>query len=129
MVAQVAADEPDTAAKMVLPITLVWSSRPGRAFTHGARPLNMLSDSLVRNRISPIHTNRGSAVSVQLLAEPQMVSAMASPAGRDENSSMPSQATPAKVSPIHTPLPSSANRPNSSSPVMAMSLMVGSFVV
>jgi hypothetical protein len=39
--------------------------------------------SRVRNRISPIQTNSGSAVSVQLLAEPQMVTAMASPAGRD----------------------------------------------
>ena len=110
MVAQVAAEEPDTAAKMVLPNILVCSNRPGRALTHGASPLNILSDNLVRKRISPIHTKSGSAVSVQLLAAPQMVSTMASPAGRDENTSMPIQATPASVRPIHTPLPSKANK-------------------
>src|SRR3954469_12597266 len=110
MVAHVAAEEPDTAAKMVQPITLVCSSRPGNRPTHGASPRNMLSLSLVRNRISPIQMNRGKAVSVQLEAEPHTVTAIASPAGRDENSSIPNQATPAKVRPIHTPLPSSANR-------------------
>src|SRR5436305_10484292 len=109
MVAHVAADEPDTAAKMVQPITFVCSKRPGKRLTHGARPLNMLSLSLVRNRISPIHTKSGSAVSVQLDAEPQTVIAIASPAGRDENSCMPIHATPASVRPIHTPLASSAN--------------------
>ena len=36
MVAQVAALEPETAAKMVQPMTLVCSSRPGRPWTHGA---------------------------------------------------------------------------------------------
>jgi hypothetical protein len=105
MVAQVAADEPDTAAKMAQPMTLVCSSRPGSQLTQGARPRNMLSDSLVRNRISPIQMNSGRAVSVQLEDEPQMVTAMASPAGRAENSCMPIQATPVSVRPIHTPLP------------------------
>ena len=83
MVAQVAADEPDTAAKMVQPMTLVCSSRPGSRSSQGARPLNMSSDSRVRNRISPIQTNSGSAVSVHDDAEPQIVTAIASPAGRD----------------------------------------------
>src|SRR5690606_10143685 len=118
MVAQVAADEPDTAAKMAQPITLACRSRPGRQVTHGARPRNMLADSLVRNRIAPIQMNRGRAVSVQLEAEPQMVTAMASPAGRTENSCMPIQATPVSVRPIHTPLPSSANNDRISRPVM-----------
>src|SRR4051812_16913085 len=106
MVAQVAADEPDTAAKIVQPITLVCNRLPGSRLTHGARPRNMLSLSLVRNRISPIQTNNGSAVSVQLEAEPQMVTAMASPAGRAENSCMPIQATPDSVRPIQMLLPS-----------------------
>src|SRR6218665_587728 len=101
MVAQVAALEPETAAKMVQPTTLVCSRRPGRPCTQGDRPLNMSCDSRVRNRISPIQMNRGKAVSVQLEAEPQIVTAMASPAGRDENSCMPIQATPERVSPIH----------------------------
>ena len=69
----------------------------------------MSSDRRVRNRISPIQTKSGSAVSVQDDAEPQIVTAIASPAGRDENSSMPIHATPASASPIHTPLPSSRN--------------------
>ncbi len=45
----------------------------------------MSSDSRVRNRISPIQTNSGSAVSVHDDAVPQIVTAIASPAGRDEN--------------------------------------------
>src|SRR4051812_22546693 len=124
MVAQVAADDPETAAKMVHPITLVCSRRPGRRDTQGARPRNMLSLSLVRNRISPIQMNRGRAVSVQLDAEPQTVTAIASPAGRDENSCMPIQATPASVRPIQTPLPRSRNSVTISSVVMATSFIV-----
>ena len=81
MVAQVAADEPDTAAKIVQPMMLVCSSRPGTRSSHGASPLNMSSDSRVRNRISPIQTNSGSAVSVHDDALPQIVTAIASPAG------------------------------------------------
>src|SRR5881398_3301599 len=124
MVAQVAADEPETAAKMVQPITLVCSSRPGRRDTHGASPRNMLSLSLVRNRISPIQMNRGRAVSVQLEAEPQTVTAIASPAGRDENSCMPIHATPASVRPIQTPLPRSRNSMTISRVVTATSFIV-----
>src|SRR6476660_5042142 len=86
MVAQVAALEPLTAAKMVQPMMLVCSSRPGRRESHGARPLNMSSDRRVRNRISPIHTKSGNAVSVHDDAVPQIVTAIASPAGRDANS-------------------------------------------
>src|SRR5437868_1271904 len=99
MVAQVAALEPDTAANTAQPATLVWRSRPGRLCIQGASPLNMSCDSLVRNRISPIQRNSGSAVSVQPEAEPQIVTAIASPAGRAENSCMPIQATPESVSP------------------------------
>ena len=64
-VAQVAAEEPDTDPKMPQARMLTWSSRPGMRRTQGARPLNSSSDSLVRNRISPIQTNIGSAASVQ----------------------------------------------------------------
>src|SRR5688572_4832105 len=128
MVAQVAAEDPDTAAKMVQPITLVCSSRPGKRLTQGARPRNMLSLSFVRKRISPIQTKSGSAVSVQLEAAPQTVTAMASPAGRAENSSMPIQATPARVRPIHTLLPRRANSEMISKVVMATSFMVQSLL-
>src|ERR1700712_3675981 len=105
MVAQVAADEPDTAAKMAQPITLVCSRRPGTFSSQGARPLNMSSDSRVRNRISPIQTNRGRAVRVQDDDAPQMVTAIASPAGRAENSAIEIQATPDSARPIQTPEP------------------------
>ena len=82
----------------------------------------MSSDSRVRNRISPIQTNSGSAVSVHDDAEPQIVTAIASPAGRDEKSSMPIHATPASASPIQTPLPSSANSATISSVVISASM-------
>src|SRR5580765_5974190 len=85
----------------------VCRSRPGSRFIHGARPLNMSSDKRVRNRISPIHTKSGSAVSVQDDVVPQIVSAIASPAERGEKSSIAIQATPARARPIHTPTPSS----------------------
>ena len=61
----------------------------------------------------------------QLLAEPQMVTAIASPALREENSSMPIQATPASVRPIQTPLPNKKNRVTIRNPVTSMSFMVG----
>src|SRR5258706_7186449 len=109
MVAQVAAEEPDTAAKIVQPTMLVCKSRPGIRLIHGASRLNMSSDNLVRNRISPIQTNSGKAVSVQLDDEPHTVTAIASPAGRLEKSSMPTQATPIKARPIQAPVPRSRN--------------------
>ena len=109
MVAQVAALEPDTAAKIVQPIILVCSKRPGKRFTHGTNPLNMSSDNLVRNSISPIHINSGSAVSVHDEADPHTVTAIASPTGRAVNSAMPNHATPSSPMPIHTPQPSRIN--------------------
>src|SRR3954471_13638046 len=124
MVAHVAALEPETAAKIAQPTTLVWSRRPGRRRIHGARPLNMSSLRRVRNRISPIQMKSGSAVSVQLDDEPQIVTAMASPAGRELNSCMPIQATPESVRPIQTPLARIANSERTSRAVMAKSLLI-----
>jgi hypothetical protein len=106
MVAQVAALDPLTAAKMVQPMMLVCSRRPGRRVSHGASPLNMSSESRVRKRISPIHTKSGSAVSVHDDSDPQIVTAIASPTGRLVKSSMPIHATPSSERPIHRPLPS-----------------------
>src|SRR5687768_10995166 len=122
MVAQVAALEPETAAKMVQPMMLVCSRRPGRRESQGASPLNMSSESRVRKRISPIHTKSGSAVSVHDETEPQIVTAIASPTGRVVKSSMPIQATPRSESPIQRPLPSSAKSSAISSAVMSMSI-------
>ena len=70
----------------------------------------MSSDSRVRNRISPIQMKSGSAVSVHDDDAPQIVTAIASPAGRDEKSCMPIHATPASARPIHTPLPRSSEQ-------------------
>jgi hypothetical protein len=63
-------------------------------------------------------------VSVHDEAEPQIVTAIASPAGRDEKSSMPIQATPAKARPIQTPLPSRRNSATTSMAVISASFIV-----
>src|SRR5690606_32732552 len=109
IVAQVAADEPDTAAKIAQPTTFVCNRRPGMRLSQGVKPTNKSCESRDRNKISPIHRNKGRAVSVQLDEAPQMVMAMASPAGRLENNSIPSHAVPARVSPTQTP---QARNPN-----------------
>src|SRR5690606_20588268 len=123
-VTQVAAEDPQTEAKIVQPSTLVCSRRPGSRFTQGARPRNRFSERLVRYRISPIQMNRGRAVRVQLLVLPQIVMAMASPAARLEKNSMPNQATPARVRPTQTPPPSSAKRTTIRAMLAVISFMV-----
>ena len=80
MVAVVAVDEPDTAAKMPHASTLMCASRPGRRDIHGARPENIRSASRVRNRISPIQMKSGSAVSAQSVLPPNTVVASRAPA-------------------------------------------------
>ena len=69
--------------------------------------------------------NSGRAVSVQLDDEVQMVVIMASPAGREVNSTMPTQATPSRASPTQTPVPSKRNRVKRKIPVSANSSMAG----
>ena len=108
-VATVAADDPEMAAKMAQPATLVCSRPPGRRASQGVRPLNSTSDRRERNRISPIQMNMGSAVSVHDDCAPQRIMAMESPVGRLVNSSMPIQAQPSRAAPTHTPEPNSAN--------------------
>src|SRR4030042_428503 len=105
IVAQVAAEDPEIAAKIAQPTTLVCISLPGRGPIQGARPRKRSSESRERKRISPIQIKRGRAVSVQLDREPQTVVAMASPAGRVVKSSIEIQATPIRDSPTHTPDP------------------------
>src|SRR5258708_34615756 len=65
MVAQVAADDPDTEPKIPQPSMVVCISRPGILLSQGERPSNISSESLVRKRISPIQMNIGSAASEQ----------------------------------------------------------------
>src|SRR4051812_50018216 len=83
----------------------------------------------VRKRISPIQMKSGRAVSVQLDDEPQTVTAMASPAGRELNSCMPIHATPESVRPIQTPLARMAKSDRTSSAVIAKSLLIASRLV
>ena len=67
--------------------------------------------------------NKGKAVRVQLDEEPQMVTDMASPAGRLLNNCMPIQATPDKDRPIQTPLPKMTKSVTTSKAVMRRSFM------
>src|SRR5690554_6711620 len=128
MVATVAADEPETAAKIAQPMTFVCSRRPGIRFNQGAKPLKRSCDSRVRKRISPIHKNSGKAVSVQLDAAPQILMAIASPAERAEKISMPSQAAPARVRPTHTPLARKPMMETTSMVITKISFMQCSFL-
>ena len=105
-----AAEDPETAAKIVHPAIFVCNNPPGKKRNHGASPRKRSCDKRVLNNISPIQINKGSAVNVQLLAPVQMVVIIASPAGRDVNNSMPTQATPMRAKPTQTELPSSKNK-------------------
>src|SRR5438067_13885219 len=96
IVAAVAADEPEIAAKMPQPNTLQCIRRPGSGAIQGASPWNMSSEMRVRKRISPIQMNSGSAVSAQLVLEPQLVVAISGPAGELVKTSMAIQPTPSR---------------------------------
>ena len=72
MVAAVAAEDPETAAKIPQLKTLTCNSLPGNPFNNGDNPLNQASDSRLRNRISPIQINRGRAVNDQDVVAPQL---------------------------------------------------------
>src|SRR5258708_36421750 len=97
MVAAVAAEEPEIAAKIPQPATLQCISRPGSGAIDGAGPRNMSSEMRVRNRISPIQMNSGSAVSAHLVLEPHTVVAIGPPAGDWVNRTIATQPTPSKV--------------------------------
>ena len=97
---------------MPQPRIVVCISRPGTRFSHGARPLNISSDSRVRNRISPIQMKSGSAASSQdALAFQNAVKRFFAgmPAGRFVNTAMPIQPTIASVIAIQTPPASSTS--------------------
>src|SRR5439155_23104334 len=104
MVAQVAAEEPDTAAKIPQPITFTWVSRPGSHCSQGERPRNISSDNLVRNRISPIQMNSGSAASVQDALALQLAVASTLPSGTSVVSAIATKPTNPSETAIHTPL-------------------------
>ena len=62
IVAAVAADEPETAAKIPQLRIFTCNSLPGSLDRKGERPWNKSSERLVRNSISPIQINKGKAV-------------------------------------------------------------------
>src|SRR5216684_3272801 len=103
MVAQVAAEEPETVPKIAQPRILTCIRRPGSQPSQGARPSNISSESLVRNRISPIQTNIGSAASVQEAAEPQNDWKRFTSGGVLVKNCRPNQATAARAMAIQTP--------------------------
>src|SRR5260221_14176259 len=118
MVAQVAADDPDTVPKIAQPRMLTCISRPGSQPSQGARPSNISSESLVRNRISPIQTNIGSAASVQEALEPQKAWNRLTSGGVLVKNCSPNQATAASAMAIHTPpISSSSSSANRISPI------------
>src|SRR5688572_11022247 len=109
IVAQVADDDPETAAKMPQPKMLTCIRRPGSQPSHGARPSNISSESRVRKRISPIQTKSGSAASVHDAFEPQKAWNRFTSGGLVVNSCSPSQATTPIEIAIHTPPASSTS--------------------
>ena len=84
-------------------------SRPGSQPIHGASPRNMSDEMRVRNRISPIQMNSGSAVSVHEVEAPHTLVAITRPIGREVNSAMATKPTPASASATQTPAASMTN--------------------
>ena len=117
MVAQVAAEEPDTVPKIAQPSTLTCISLPGSQPSHGDRPSNISSDRRVRYRISPIQTNSGSAASVHEALEPQNDWNRFTSGGVLVKNCSPNQATAASAIAIHTPpISSTSSRAKRMSP-------------
>src|SRR5258708_12032110 len=120
MVAQVAADDPDTEPKIPQPRMVVCISRPGILLSQGERPSNISSESLVRKRISPIQMNIGSAASVQEALEPQNAVKRFFPGGVPVKNAIPIHPTMASVMAIHTPPASSSIMTMSSRPATSI---------
>ena len=104
-VATVAAEEPEIAANNAHPTTLTWIKPPGNFCIQGDNPLNKFSESFVLNKISPIQTNSGNAVSVQEEDVPHIVVAIASPTGLEVNNIMPIADTPIILNATQIPDP------------------------
>ena len=116
----VAADEPEIAANIEQPITVVWNRRPGRKLIHGAMPENSDCDSRVRNRSSPIRMNSGSetmSVEVRTLNVQAPISLVV---GRLVKSSSSTTPTAINAGPIQMPTHSSAVIRTSSQVRMAL---------
>src|SRR5713226_8034549 len=105
----VAADEPEMAAKIVQPMTLTCSSRPGSSAAQGERPRNSDCDSRVRNRISPIRMNSGRASSSCVVRMFQAYCARSLSSGMSRKSASRTVPVTARVQPIHRPPARKAN--------------------
>jgi hypothetical protein len=103
MVAQVAADDPDTDPNTPQPKMVVCIKRPGTFSNHGAKPSNICSDKRVRNRISPIHMKSGKAANSQLALLSQKAENKFLPGKVLVKNACPIQPTMANVMAIHTP--------------------------
>src|SRR5258708_20798472 len=64
IVAQVAAEDPDTVPNTAQPRMLTCIRRPGSQPSHGERPSTISSDSRVRSRTSPLQTSTGAAAAL-----------------------------------------------------------------
>ena len=96
IVAQVAVEEPETAPNSAQPSTFTWSNDRERASATARAPEHAL-EILLRNRISPIQMNIGSAASVQSAPSPQIVVASTEPAGMPPPTNwIPAQPTAAR---------------------------------
>ncbi len=107
MVAAVAAEEPETAAKIAQPRTLTCSSRPGTRPSQGASPENMSCDRRERSRISPIRMNSGSEASDQECECPQRLVASTSPCGASAKTVMAKSASASSDTATQVPAASS----------------------
>src|SRR6266540_5057521 len=129
MVAQVAAEEPETVPKMAQPRMLTCISLPGSQPSQGARPANISSESLVRYRISPIQTNSGSAASVHEALEPQNDWNRLTSGGVLVKNCRPNHAQAASAIAIHTPpISSTSNKESRISPASSGGIRA-SFIV
>ena len=116
IVAQVAADEPDTEPKMPQPRMVVCIRRPGTRLSHGLNPSNISSLSLLRNRISPIQMNSGRAASSQEAFDSQNEENRLLPVAVVVKKAWPTQPQIASVMAIQTPPASSTIMISSSKP-------------
>ena len=126
-VATVAAEDPDIAANNVHPTTFTCTNPPGNFDSHGDKPLNKFSDNFVLNKISPIQTKSGNAVNVQDELVPHIVVAIASPAGLDVNSIIPTAETATILKATHTPEPNKNNNKEIKNIVRYISVIVNLF--
>ena len=99
-------------------------------FNHGAKPVNISSLSLVRNKISPIQINSGSAASSQLALLSQNAENKFNPGWVDVKKACPTQPQIANVIAIHTPPESSTIiRTSKMPPIVKISMLFFRFLL